>query len=543
MGLQRGMALGEGPLDIVSTAFQLSLSSTLVTASNGLEVIAPATLSQLQYGSTPPKLTLGPDGVSSCFPSKEYVQLSALQWAKNPYPNSQAVQSSLFELTLSSQVDSSSITKSARDIIPYRRRTQDDSLAARRDSRPAFTLVLQYSSKQNLNSTRSAAEQATGLKRLNITVPDCTLFNGVEYVACKSCNISSYTDYNVTYHCYDISLLCPTTTRSSVREVREGDSRDSIGDRCNGSECNGLYDDTPIEPFGKRELELNANDDTTASSSTSSSISFGVVFHGVISVLATILSTNPFALDTAGSVAVLSFMGCFVGFILILLACFLRTDSLEKLHKRYVKKESEALARKLFEEEIKQGGKGDISGSYRAHMTKIEEERSKRSVMSTFIRSPTTALRLLGFKASNRIMQEKPSEENTYDLCKAEGSARFQVNHSASHSESSETLSAGQNSTSAEHEKTVVVAEFLHNLFPGQSMFTKKRNAVDIISANHDYSRMFAPSLIRSRTVRFIRSTTYLLVCVFIDTIFFSLYYPSNSSCNYMVDKVWNARS
>jgi hypothetical protein len=543
-GMQRGMALGEGPHNTVSTGFQLSVSSALVTASNGLELITPATLSQQQYGSIPPKLTLGPDGVSSCFPDKEYVHLSTLLWANNPYPNSQSVQSSLFELSLSSQADSSSsIIKSAGDVTPYTRRTADDTVVPHKSSGPAFTLVLQYSLKQNLNSTRSAAEKSKGEKRMNVTVPDCTLFNGVEYVACKSCNISSYTDYNVTYHCYDITLLCPTSTRSNIKGLRVGVDRGSVGDECNGSDCNGQFDDTPIEHTAERDRDLGANDDATSSTGTSPSVSFGVVFHGVISVLSDILSTNPFALDTAGSVAVLSFMGSFVGFLLILLACFLRTDSLEKLHKRYVMKESEALARKLFEEEIKQGGKGDISGSYRAHLTKIEQDRSKRSVMSTFIRSPTTALHLVGLKSSGRALQEKTPEENAHYVYKTDTSSRFQVYDFPSSSESSETPTEGHSATQEQHEKTVVVAEFLHNLFPGQSMFTKKRNAIDIISANHDYSRMFAPSLIRSRTVRFIRSTTYLLTCVFIDTIFFSLYYPSNSSCHYMVDKVRNVGS
>ena len=163
--------------------------------------------------------------------------------------------------------------------------------------------------------------------------------------------------------------------------------------------------------------------------------------------------------------------------------------------------------------------------------------------MSTFIRSPTTAMRLAGLKSSSqRNLQERTLEESTLDLYKSASSTKFQRDGSVSPSVDSAAPSESQGSA-AQGDRTVVVAEFLHNLFPGQSIFTKKRNAFDIISANHDYSRMFAPSLIRSRTVRFIRSTTYLLVCVFIDTIFYSLYYPSNSICNQMVDKVWNVQS
>jgi hypothetical protein len=44
---------------------------------------------------------------------------------------------------------------------------------------------------------------------------------GVAYVACSGCNISSYTNSNVTYSCYDISQLCPSRS-ISVRRNLEG---------------------------------------------------------------------------------------------------------------------------------------------------------------------------------------------------------------------------------------------------------------------------------------------------------------------------------
>ena len=297
--------------------------------------------------------------------------------------------------------------------------------------------------------------------------------------------------------------------------------------------------DGGIDSFSKLDTKIHKGYSRRLAEDDTSSIpmsSYGVVFQAVLSELSNVLTSNPFKLDTSSSIIVLAFTGTFVGFSLLLLVCFLRTDSLEKLHKRYVQRESEAVARKLFEETVKKGGNDDIAVSYQLYIDKLKEEKSKRSVLKTVLRNPTTVMSFLGARSRNKdILNEANLDAINYEYQRendVDSVTHYRQEYSNSEGTSVVSRGGGLSSDGLKsHERTVVVAEFLHKLFPGQSIFTKKRNALDIILANHDYSRMFVPSLIRTRTVRYMRSLIYLLVCLFVDTVFFGLYFPANSDC------------
>ncbi len=75
-----------------------------------------------------------------------------------------------------------------------------------------YYVTLQFSVKKSFNFTsiRASTSAGAGARRGNLTVPECTLNNGKAYVSCGSCNVNSFTDYNVTYGCYDASKLCPS---------------------------------------------------------------------------------------------------------------------------------------------------------------------------------------------------------------------------------------------------------------------------------------------------------------------------------------------
>ena len=86
---------------------------------------------------------------------------------------------------------------------------------------------------------------------------------------------------------------------------------------------------------------------------------------------------------------------------------------------------------------------------------------------------------------------------------------------------------------------TVIVEQFLHKLFPGRSIFTKKRNILEIISVHHDYLSMAGgSSLNQSRTIRFLLLVSTVLSAIFTDTIFFGIYYPGDSNCSLLVNEV-----
>jgi hypothetical protein len=58
-------------------------------------------------------------------------------------------------------------------------------------------------------------------------------------------------------------------------------------------------------------------------------------------------------------------MGSLVGFILITLLILQRLDYDEKIQKIYVKREQRVLAARLLQEDMKNGGKGDIGESFK----------------------------------------------------------------------------------------------------------------------------------------------------------------------------------
>jgi hypothetical protein len=149
-------------------------------------------------------------GLSKCNFSGGYAQLSILQWGKNPYAGSTAVQSPLLRFSLTSNLPSTSTTEQDPITGAPTSRKLIDSVNFNLSSFPAYFVSLQFLAVQDFNFTLGSAYGKTSTVTSNFSLPVCTLHNGLNYVPCQGCNISSYTNYNVTYSCYDITQLCPS---------------------------------------------------------------------------------------------------------------------------------------------------------------------------------------------------------------------------------------------------------------------------------------------------------------------------------------------
>jgi hypothetical protein len=221
-GIILGMADGEEPVSLVTDNVQISVFNQLVTDLTSTTFISPATESQATYGTIQPKISLGVDGLSKCPSLGGYAQLSVLQWGKNPYKGSTAVQSPLLKFSVAS-TSTSSTTKAPTNAptTPTSRRLLD-SVTFTLPSNPAYYISLQFLSTQDFNFTAGSLYSSTSAIKSNFSLPACTLYNGLSYVPCQGCNISSYTNYNVTYSCFDITQICPPTTASVTRSLSEG---------------------------------------------------------------------------------------------------------------------------------------------------------------------------------------------------------------------------------------------------------------------------------------------------------------------------------
>jgi hypothetical protein len=73
------------------------------------------------------------------------------------------------------------------------RRSLIESIDIPYNDTPAYFVTLQYSIEKDLNFTAIRNGANT-----NISLPECTLYDGSSYVGCMGCNVSSYTNYNVS---------------------------------------------------------------------------------------------------------------------------------------------------------------------------------------------------------------------------------------------------------------------------------------------------------------------------------------------------------
>ena len=516
------MASGEAPVSLISTNMQIGISSILVSASGNTVIVIPPTGAQSAYGAIQPKITLGPAGMTGCpFPSG-YAHTSALQWSRNPFPGSTAVKSSLIRVLAVPQGTEVMV----HGFIRASRRLTSAEFSM--PSVPAYTVALQFSSVQNFNfSAVNSRTVPTTRGKTNFTLPACTVHNGVSYVPCVSCNLSSYTNYNVTYSCFDIKQLCQSS--DSTRRL-EGEVLEKAGSLVSDAEG--------VEGVNVRHRGRSLETSTSARSSST----YGVLIQSIAAELSSVLSANPFTLDYKHSTGVLAFTGCLGGLIIFMLVYFLRLDDREKLQKKYVKAENAAMARKLLEEDLKNGGKGDLSVAYQEHIRKLKKRfKSDLSIMESLGRkqsdlpmfrcNTSTAASSFRKQQSNSSHSSIASDFDYSDIVIDEGD---QVESRSTSDMDTESFFDGR-----QYELTVAVTDFLHKLFPGNSIFAKKRNAIEIISVYHDYYKMFSGSAMsHTRTIRFLSFVILILVCVFSDTVFFGIFFPVDSPCLQMMEEV-----
>ena len=84
---------------------------------------------------------------------------------------------------------------------------------------PAYYVTLPLTGNKHYNLTQYRLSKGSkGLS--NYSIPACSLYLDGKYVPCGACNITSFTMVNVTYGCYDITVLCPVATPSAATARR-----------------------------------------------------------------------------------------------------------------------------------------------------------------------------------------------------------------------------------------------------------------------------------------------------------------------------------
>ena len=517
------MAAGELPLSLITKNVQISVTSALVSGIGGTVLATPSSTSDLAYGVLPPKLTLGTAGLSQCPYIGSYAQLSVLQWSTNPYANSKSMKSALISFTAQPQDASKSATKSLGRSNTYPL-----------SGVPAYTLAFQFSAIQDFNFSAALNYTGTIKSKSNFTIPACTRYNGVAYLPCNGCNLTSYTNYNVTYTCYDVQTICPSVVfRRNLEESEdenENDDKEEAAVEEGSAESRSRSRSESMSMSRSRALQTADDDDNDGSGSGGSPSTYGTLVQSVAAELSLVLSQNPFAQNLSQSTVVLTFVGCLTGFIFLMLLYLLRRDDEEKLHRMYVKTESDLKAKKLLEDDIKNGRKGDNGVLYQGHLSKFKRDAKRSDCISS--RFHRTAMSGYDVGLMKLFVKKTADKDAIYPSLR---DSRILDDISEDSDSMSGDFTAGNTNLSATEAS---ITEFLHRLFPGHAIFTKKTNAMVIIAVNHDYFKMFGGStMTRTRTIRFLELVTLVLVTLFVDTVFFGVFYPTDL-CALNTDKV-----
>ena len=522
MGVRLGMAFGETPAKFVTQNLRLVVASTLVDNTADFILSTPSTNSSPSR-MIPQKLVLGRMGLSACKFSSGYAQLSALEWSINPYNNSKAITSPLLRLSTSYQSQVVPVTPLAQEV-------SKTSVKFIFDKVPAYTITLQFSSVQSLDFTVSKGSDGKFHSTSNFTMPVCTLYNGTTDVPCRGCNISSYTNHNVTYSCFDITQLCRTaTTAGKLTAVRGQGSIFEGTTEVNEREM--------VEETAESSMTRSLNAKPTESETVST---YGMLLQSIIAELSSVLSSNPFALDPSKSIVVLTFMGVLTGGIIITLLYLLGLDRTDLLHKTYVQREYDAAARKHIKYDIKHGGNGDLGESYQQYSNEFRTDKAAQdSVMSSINR---TRIKMGMHRAQTRIAYDDSNPGKSLTAAKA----RFTSTDTAAskYADVDDSSSAGGDSDiivmDDQYTVAAVVTEFFHKLFPGRSIFVgKKDDVVGTVFTYHKYFCMFAGSeLPKTRVIRFLNVVALILTAVFTDTVFFGINFPAKSQCNVNKEQV-----
>jgi hypothetical protein len=467
-GVVQTLVDGQAPLDLVSDNFQTSVNRPRLADLQGSSLSPPLTDSEKAYGSLGPKIILTENGLSACQATGGYLRLTVSKFARNPNPNSQSQRAPI--LKFQSYVDSTSTTTTG-SLDPY--------VSSRTTSHVSFTplyyVVLQFSSVQDFNFTQDVF--SPDYKRTsNVTIPSCTLFNGVENVPCYGCNVTSYSNYNVTYGCKDISLLCtPSTTTNVASSTRK------LLDTDQSVAASSYFDEISSGRL------LGSTDDTTAKQAASGS-QFGAILALLLAELSSVLSSNPFALDLSKAQGILSFVGALIFTIIFGVLYFMQWDRQDLNTLNELKRLN-----------FKKGVKLANAERYDFDLKGVLSERVERSIWGD--------LRSL-------VTKETPtSQEN-------EKTKKFQFENE---------IIRSQAKTQA------VVFDFLEIVAPKDLLTNRHpfQRVTDLLYKLHKFTAMFSgPSLFRTRTYRWLALVRGVLVGLFTDTLFFGIFFPDDGSCD-----------
>lgn len=545
------MVQGQVPVTLVTANIRAVLTNDLLGSLANTAFSPPRTTAESFYGSNQPKIFIVGSGLSSCSDTSGYAQLSTLSFGTNPHSGSDAIQTPLLQFSSQITTKVPIVKKTLTHAADYSSALVADSISiTNHTTGPKYFVTLQFSTAQKFNLSIQGKTHYD--KNLNVTLPACRLYNSVtaKYVNCANCNISSYTQFNATFACYNLRNLCPTTTSTKKKVVPADYHQQIIAGRGYDRDFDGFYHtghswtrsagtETNAHNTDSRQLEDTddytptdddgpaGTDDEFTSKNQATGSEFGSILSAIAAELASVLSQNPFAIDLTKATPVLSFVGAFSGFIIIGLIYFLRWDKRERHQAVYLLEEKLSKSRDKIKKDLNAGGNGLINEKRKSY-----EPENVTTVIQIINRSFVNL-------SHGRLINTRPqtfSELNTRDPFVAKTRAM----------EEEEYIDPIA--------PTVLIAEFTDQVIPGVYSLNKgelhfdrgkyKANASAWADSFHTLRKthyisgmLYGSSMRTSRTLRFLEMVRIILLGIFIDTLIYGVYFPSDATCTAFLTK------
>ena len=536
-GIKKGMVEGQNPISLITSNIRATVINQLVSSLSSTDFSPPPTVAELAYGSLQPKIVFPGDGISACSSGASYAQISTLQFGVNPHLNSGSIQSPLlqFSSTFTTRTPKGGNFRRGRLLTSHRN-----------DTAPSYYIIIQFSSVQRLNVSVQAGSYN---RSSNVTIPECAVYDATaaKYVSCGDCKISSYTNFNATFGCYNIKNLCPSTSKKSRQLVsdqyeyhRQGDVT-SEEDNAADVEDDDEEDDDGSElstSSRSRELDLylesasgstddyndgsTSSDDQLTSRKKASVSDFGTILVAVAGELASVLSLNPFAIDLNKAVPVLAFVGSLFGIIVIGLMYFLKWDKIERHDAVYLFDAKESEQKKKIIEDLTGGGNGMLS-------KKNSGSKIEKSV--TLIDNSKVSI----VKVPNKI----EIIDGNSTMCPTADDMTVNTDKDVGNGVFGATILIAQFSNKV-LPQTYTVDEKLLEHRRGRYRFNISlwAQTLDTIRRTHYLTAMFYRSSQNvSRTLQFIAACRKVLLALFIDTVMYGVFFPSDGTCTVFLKK------
>lgn len=550
------MANGEQSISFVSGNVRLTAIKDLTTSLSNATLSAPPSEEELAYDALQPSINFVGDAASACDAGDGYVELTVVQWGVNPNANSSEIGSPILQLT------SSSTARRGRRKLPEE--SYDGSRSLLEQSIvplqfvPLYFVTLQFNQPQDFDfSVDLTAQRQT----TNFTFPECSLFNGVENIRCSGCNISSYTNYNVTFGCSDISQLCAAAGFGS--DARKLASMDSF--------IRTFYESGTAY---NRMLQIG-DDDGGGLLNTDAEVSinqFGVIFEALVGQLSSVLSTNPFTLNVEESQEVLILVGSLIMMIFGGSYVFALWDRLDhdyflygrddvaEKKKRYkeLRDTTGRSMRKVRRKKnyfLKKSFKDRSLSVFRFILRKKREddylldEDDLEEDEITFDEADESASKRLrlgsiyDYKGANDIVNIAADSNPMVMNAKSQSfygtiasAPKLPTQKSQKLKRTSVMSSVRENLRQQKDNKIVkTVRDFMKAVLPEDSLTEKAnpyRKFFFAVFAKHENTTMFAePSLYSPRLIRFLNAMAAIMIGLFIDTLFFGIFFPDDGTC------------